>query len=95
MLEAKKQENYQHYCSNPNCRKAFDEPKILHVCPHCLTEVQEDQKTGCHNWFGYLRQRENGEGIPKECIECAKSIDCMLTDGSYSTEAIKEIKKWF
>ena len=95
MFGAKEPEKHRRYCPNPNCGKAFDKPKILHVCPHCLTAIQEDQKSGCQYWFGYLGEREGGEGIPNECIECEKSIECMLKKESYSTEAVGEIKKWF
>jgi len=95
MPEDKAEEKNRRYCSNPNCGKAFDKPKILHVCPHCLTEIQEDQKSGCQYWFGYLGQKENGERIPNECIECEKSIECMLKKEAYSTKAVKEIKKWW
>jgi len=94
MPEDKTTEKNRSYCSNPNCGKAFDKPKILHVCPHCLTEIQ-DEKAGCQYWFGYLGQRENEEGIPDECIECERSIECMLKKEAYSTKAVKEIKKWW
>lgn len=95
MLEAKTKEKNTHYCSNPLCGKAFDKPKIIQVCPYCLTELRDDQKSGCQHWVGYLRQREDGEGIPDECIECERSIECMLKEEAYSAEAVKEIKKWF
>jgi hypothetical protein len=95
MSEAKTKERSAYYCSNPLCGKAFDKPKIIHVCPHCLTEIKSDQMRGCQHWFGYLGQRENGEGIPDECIECEKSVECMLQREDYSPQAVKEIKKWF
>ena len=42
-------------------------------------EAKEDKKAAnCMNWFGYLGVRERGEEIPTECIECQKSIECML-----------------
>ena len=88
-------ENGKRYCSNPNCRKAFDKPKILQVCPHCLTAIHDDQQSGCQYWFGYLSQRSSDTQIPDECIECQKSIDCMLNKEAYSTHAVKEIKKWW
>ena len=95
MPEAKTKDKRTYHCSNSSCGRTFDKPKIIHVCPYCLTEVQDDQKSGCPFWFGYLGQRENGEVIPDECIECDQSVECMLQKEAYSTEAVKEIKKWF
>ena len=82
-------------CSNPECGITFDKPSVLHVCPRCKTEVEEGKKAGCQYWFGYLGERESGEGIPEECVECERSIECMLKKEDYSTEAVKEIKKWW
>jgi hypothetical protein len=95
MLGAKRIEKSAYLCSNPQCGKGFEKPKIICVCPYCLTEIQEVKKSGCQNWFGYLGQREHGEELPKECIECQKSIECMLDKKIYSEGAVKEIKKWF
>ena len=83
------------YCSNPDCGKSFDKPKILQVCPHCLVEIKEDEKSSCQFWYGYLGQRVDGEGIPNECVECEKVLECMLKKESYSTQAVREIKKWW
>ena len=95
VLEAETKEKNTYHCSNPLCGKAFDKPKIIRVCPYCLKEIPEDQKSGCQHWFGYLGQRGNGESIPEECVECENSIECMLKKEAYSTDAVKEIKKWF
>lgn len=95
MFKEKTSKKSRYYCSNPKCGKAFDKPKIIHVCPHCLNEMTKSEKKGCQYWFGYLGQRENGEVIPAGCVECEKSIECMLRRESYSTKAIKEIKKWW
>ena len=95
MPEPETNKKSRHRCSNPSCGKTFSEPKIIHVCPYCLTEIKDDQKLGFQHWFGYLGDRENGEEIPKECIECARSIDCMLKKASYSSQAVNEIKKWW
>jgi hypothetical protein len=95
MLEAKSRQEDTYHCSNPLCGKVFDNPKIIRVCPYCLKEIKEDQRAGCQHWFGYLGQREAGEGIPDECVECERSIECMLKEEAYSKEAVKEIKKWF
>lgn len=94
MLGAENAEKDRHRCSNPNCGKVFDKPKTIQVCPYCLTELNDDKKSGCQYWFGYLGIRESGESIPEECIECEKSIECMLKQKTYSTEAVDEIKKW-
>jgi hypothetical protein len=95
MLEAKTKEKSTYHCSNSSCGRTFDKPKIIRVCPYCLTEIHEDQKSGCQFWFGYLGQRENGERIPDECVECERSVECMLQKEAYSTEAVTEIKKWY
>ena len=95
MLEEKATERHYRFCTNPDCGKAFDKVKVINVCPHCLKEVKEVQKSECQHWFGYLEQREKGEGIPEGCLECNKAIDCMLKRETYSTEAVKEIKKWW
>jgi len=88
-------EKDSYHCSNPNCGITFDKPKTIHVCPRCKTEVEEDKKAGCPYWFGYLGQRDSDEGILEECIECEKSIECMLKKEEYSPKAVKEIKKWW
>jgi len=49
----------------------------------------------CQYGFGYLRQREKGEGIPDTCIECSKSLDCMLSEYYKAEKSVKEIKKWY
>jgi len=51
--------------------------------------------SGCQYGFGYLSQREKGEDIPQSCIECAKSLDCMLSQYYKKEESVKEIKKWY
>ena len=95
MIEARNIEKNTKFCSNPKCKKGFDKPKLIYVCPHCLTEIQEDKESNCRHWFGYLGNRENGEEIPNECIECPKSIECMLKEKEYSERAKKEINKWY
>lgn len=49
----------------------------------------------CQYGFGYLSQREKGEGIPDTCIECPKSLSCMLSEYYKTQESVKEIKKWY
>lgn len=83
-------------CPNPDCGKSFDEPKIIKFCPHCFAELQ-DKKEGsdCPHFLGYLGLKEDDKGIPLECSECTKTIECLLKKRKYSNKAIKEIKKWW
>lgn len=86
----------QHFCSNPKCRKAFDNPKLIkyYVCPHCMTKIEEKEKAGCPYFFGYLNQKDKNEPIPQKCIGCEKVLECMLNK-NYSQTAVAEIKKWY
>jgi hypothetical protein len=81
------------HCSNPDCGKAFDKPKIILFCPHCYAEVQEE-KSACPHFFGHLGQKQDGQGIPPECNECTRTIECLLKKRA-SSKAVQEIKKWF
>jgi uncharacterized membrane protein (UPF0127 family) len=48
--------------------------------------------SGCPHYFGYLRERARGEGIPEECLACEKAVECMLLElksPSPKTEAEK------
>jgi hypothetical protein len=84
-------------CQNPKCKNVFDKPKLVqyYVCPYCSTKIKkESQGQDCSYYLGYLKEREKGEAIPKECVECRKSIECMLADLN-SKRAVKEIKKWY
>jgi len=82
-------------CSNPNCKKVFDKPKLIQylACPHCDTRIE--QTKSCQHWYGYLSQREKGIQIPEECIECDKSLECLLGQCYESPKAVTEIKKWY
>jgi len=51
--------------------------------------------SGCQYGYGYLSQREKGEGIPSACVECPKSLDCMLAEYYKKGGSVKEIKKWY
>lgn len=82
-------------CPNPYCGKTFDEPKIIKFCPYCYAEVKEEKRSECPHWFGYLSQKEDGKGVPPECFECERTIECLLKKHTYSAKATKEIKKWF
>jgi len=57
-------------------------------------EVNQPSDSGCKHYFGYLGQREKGEEIPTECLECPKALDCMLQHYK-SKESVSEIKKWY
>ena len=82
-------------CSNPDCGKAFDKPKIIMFCPYCYAEIREEKESGCPHFFGYLGLKEDGKGIPDECTNCTRTIDCLLKKRQYSNKAVKEINKWF
>jgi hypothetical protein len=76
------------------CKKNFDEPKVVLVCPHCSNKIEESVKEGCQFWFGYLSQKEKTESVPQECVECKKVVECMLNQKN-SESALSEIKKWY
>ena len=85
----------QRSCSK--CHRTFDKPELIqyYACPHCKNKIEEEQKTGCQYWFGYLNQKGKDELIPQECLECEKAIECMLSQYHKSASAVAEIKKWF
>jgi hypothetical protein len=58
-------------------------------------EINRSSDSGCRYYFGYLGQRAKGEEIPGICLECPKSLDCMLSDYYKSKESVAEIKKWY
>jgi chromosome segregation ATPase len=60
-----------------------------------LHENEPDSDSNCNYYLGYLAEREKDETIPATCIECPKSIDCMLKKVHKSTKSVKEIKKWY
>ena len=57
-------------------------------------EGNEPSDSRCKHYFGYLAQRDKGEEIPATCVECVKSLDCMLSNYK-SEESVQEIKKWY
>src|SRR5512139_3602303 len=85
----------QRRCSK--CNRSFDKPKLMqyYACPHCMCRLEENQKTGCQYWFGYLNQKERDEPIPQQCVECEKAVECMLSQNYGSPAAVAEIKKWY
>ncbi len=62
-----------------------------------LAETKKISKSssGCEYGFGYLSQRGRGEAIPETCLECPKSLDCMLSRIYEKDQSVKEIKKWY
>jgi len=59
-----------------------------------IEEVKQPSDSGCKHYFGYLGQRDKGEEIPPACLECPKSLDCMLHNYK-SKESVAAIKKWY
>ena len=95
MVAGKVSDKKRFSCSNPDCGKAFDKPKIIMFCPYCYAEVTKEKTSGCPHFFGYLGLKEDDKVIPEECNECTKTIECLLKKRKYSSKAVKEIKKWF
>jgi DNA-directed RNA polymerase subunit RPC12/RpoP len=90
--------NSSYKCRNIECQKEFDSPKVVSyfVCPFCETRVENEENggNGCLHFFGYLGERKVGEDIPVECVECRRSIECMLKSLS-SRDAAEQIQKWY
>ena len=78
----------KHSC--PKCDKTYDKPKLIqyYACPHCMTKIEEERKTSCQQWFGYLNQKPKAEPMPKCCVECEKVVECMLNLNYDSANAI-------
>ena len=99
MAEDKTSDKKRIRCCNPDCGKSFDEPKIIMFCPHCYAEIngeeKEEKESNCPHFFGYLGLKEDGKGIPEECNECTRTLECLLKKRKYSNKAIKEMQKWF
>ena len=79
------------------CKKPFAELKLVqyYACPYCLNKFEEEAKTGCQYWFGFLGEKNKSELIPQECIECEKVLNCMLNQYYDSSTPVSEIKKWY
>jgi hypothetical protein len=71
--------------------------ETVQIGPLASNEKAEDRESeyGCKHYFGYLGERDKGEEIPIECLECPKSLDCMLGNYYKSKESVAEIKKWY
>ena len=91
-------EKRKYACNNPNCKKTFDSAKEITylVCPFCETKIEGEKQSQekCLHHFGYLGERQKDEIIPSECIECMRSIECMLVKTN-SKEAAHEIQNWY
>ncbi len=76
----------------------LEQPKPQHQTPNVHIEHKNEDKPpdqACRYYLGYLSQRDKGEGIPDTCVECNKSLDCMLTEYYKSEDTVAEIKKWY
>ena len=73
------------------------ETRPLEMAPTEQSALSEDatKPPGCKHNFGYLGSRKKGEVIPDACLECPKSLDCVLFDYYKSKESVAEIKKWY
>jgi hypothetical protein len=74
------------------------EPKAQSPMPKSIgkeDKVNHLSDQVCKFYFGYLGKREKGEGIPETCLECNKSLDCMLSEYYKSEDTVAEIKKWY
>jgi len=91
---AEEAEAKNHCCK---CKQTFAEPKLVqfYACPHCLSKIEDEAKTSCQHWLGFLSQKDSKESVPQECVECCKVLDCMLTQYQNSTSAVSQIKKWY
>ena len=60
------------------------------------TKIEDEKQSQekCLHHFGYLGERQKDEIIPTECIECMRSIECMLVKTN-SKEAAHEIQNWY
>jgi DNA-directed RNA polymerase subunit RPC12/RpoP len=85
-------------CTNTKCEKVFQTPKSITylVCPFCDARIENPKQAQekCFHHFGYLSVRQADEIIPTECIECMRSIECMLAKTN-SKEAAHEIQKLY
>ena len=76
------------------------EPTLIQNSQSVIVEEEKekadpDSTDKCSYYFGYLNQRTKGETIPEKCVECPKSIECLMSEVDNSKESLKEIKKWY
>jgi hypothetical protein len=80
----------------------MEEPKTMDIALNEKSKSTDKEQMGsssgdfqCSYAFGYLSQRDKGEGIPETCFGCPKSIECMLSEYNRSKDSVEEIKKWY
>ena len=92
-LEKERKETEQHQEIKSKAPEPIEPPQTEQ--PAASTEEEDTPSdSGCRHYFGYLGQRDKGEEIPSTCLECPKSLDCMLNNYK-SKGSVAEIKKWY
>lgn len=76
-----------------SCLEAVEIPEPI-ILPE-ESDSKRKENGQCKFYFGYLKRREKGAKIPESCVECPKSVDCMLSNLYKSPAAVTEIKKWY
>jgi len=94
LLEAERKETEKRQQVKSKAPKPI-EPSQTEQLVASAEDESKSNDSGCTHYFGYLGEREKGEEIPAECLECPKSLDCMLGDYYKSKESVAEIKKWY
>jgi len=106
LSQAKKNELDNHLVNEGVDKQVFieftkkSEPTLIQNSHSVIVEEEKEKATHdsidkCSYYFGYLNQRTKGETIPEECVECPKSIECLMSEVDNSKESLKEIKKWY
>ncbi len=98
-LEQKQEENKAPIIPD-NIPVLVAQPVAVEIVQTQKISVTETRKvpqssSECEYGFGYLSQRGKGEAIPEVCLECSKSLDCMLSRIYKKDQSVKEIKKWY
>jgi hypothetical protein len=61
--------------------------------------IAKEEKRSIHHKFADTTSDASAnvikEGIPETCVECNKSLDCMLSEYYKSENTVAEIKKWY
>jgi len=85
----------------PETPRAQSVPTSIQIGPPVKAETRAGSPSnptantrGCKHYFGYLANREKQDTIPDECLECPKSLDCMLVDIKPKA-SVQEMKKWY
>jgi hypothetical protein len=78
----------------PKVTQSNPQPQVLKTKNAEQNEGKSSDQT-CRYYLGYLSQRDKGEGIPDTCVECNRSLDCMLSEYYKSQNTVAEIKKWY